>query len=160
VAYVTGDFNGDEKADLIITTQSGSYWYFSKGDGTFSQLYSRKDLTLGQYSFLTFTTGDFDADGKTDMVITNPGGSSWMYSNGDGTWDNRYNRTDLSSSFSGLTSYTPGDFNHDGRTDLIISVPSGSYWYIAQPNRAWGIPFSNGCPSGSTQFVAGRFFGN
>jgi hypothetical protein len=27
----------------------------------------------------------------------------------------------------------PGGFDGSGRTDLIITHPSGSYWYIAQP---------------------------
>jgi hypothetical protein len=42
--YTPGDFSGDQKSDLIITNASGSYWYFSNGDGTFTQSYTRPDL--------------------------------------------------------------------------------------------------------------------
>jgi hypothetical protein len=46
VAYVPGDFNGDRKADLVITTARGSFWYISTGTGTWSTPYQRPDLLL------------------------------------------------------------------------------------------------------------------
>ena len=44
--YVPGDFNGDGRTDLVIQTASGSYWYFSNGDGTWTVHYVRPDLNV------------------------------------------------------------------------------------------------------------------
>jgi hypothetical protein len=30
----------------VITTGGGSFWYFSNGDGTWRELYTRSDLAL------------------------------------------------------------------------------------------------------------------
>jgi hypothetical protein len=92
VMYTPGDFNGDGKTDLVITTANGSFWYFSNGNGTWSVPYTRSDLPLGAVSF---TPGDFNGDGKTDLVITTVNGSFWYFSNGNGTWTVPYTRSDL-----------------------------------------------------------------
>ena len=70
---------GDGKTDLIISTRSGSYWYFSNGDGTWTCPYIRTDLPLGAASFVT---GDFNGDKKTDVIVTTKAGSSWLFSDG------------------------------------------------------------------------------
>jgi hypothetical protein len=129
--YTPGDFNGDGKTDLILTTKSGSYWYISTGTGnSYSpyQAYSRGDLTLGS---VNYTPGDFNGDGKTDLIVTTSSGSYWYISTGTGNSYSLYQayaRYDLTL---GSVNYTPGDFNGDGKTDVIMTSPNGSYWYIS-----------------------------
>jgi hypothetical protein len=67
-----GDFNGDEKKDMIIGTESGSYWYYSTGTGTWNNAYTRTELPWHDTGF---TPGDFNGDGKSDVIISNISGS-------------------------------------------------------------------------------------
>jgi hypothetical protein len=39
-------YNADGKTDLVISTRSGSYWYFSVGNGTWTVPYTRNDLPI------------------------------------------------------------------------------------------------------------------
>jgi FG-GAP-like repeat/FG-GAP repeat len=75
-----------------------------------------------------YTTGDFNGDGKQDLIITNTSGSYWYISNGDGTWKQSYVRTDLTQY---NTQYVVGDFNGDHVDDMLIYVQGTSYLYIS-----------------------------
>jgi hypothetical protein len=155
VIYTPGDFDGDGLTDLIVTTAIGSYWYFSNGDGNWNtSIYNRSDLTLGT---VAFTPGDFDGDGKTDLIITTANGSFWYYSNWtksgttrSGGWNTQYYRTDLPT---GVATYTPGDFDGDGKTDVIITTPNGSWWYFSTGRGT----FNNGWTDPSLQLNAVAF---
>ena len=138
VGFTPGDFNGDGKTDLVIATASGSYWYFSYGNGSWLEAYTRNDLPFGD---VAYTPGDFNGDGKTDLVITIASGSYWYYSNGDGTWGKPYVRTDLPL---GVVDYDAGDFNGDGKGDLLIQVWGGelAYWYLSNGSGGWSVPYS------------------
>ena len=73
---VAGDFNGDGKQDLLTTVVSapqGSSLYsvtagvailFGNGDGTL-----RQAVTQSTPAFGSFTTGDFNGDGVTDLAL-------------------------------------------------------------------------------------------
>ena len=75
-----------------------------------------------------YTTGDFNGDGKQDLILTNPSGSYWYLSNGDGTWRQTYVRTDLTTY---NTQYVVGDFNGDHVDDVLIYVNMTSYLYVS-----------------------------
>ncbi|HWO26109.1 MAG TPA: VCBS repeat-containing protein [Kofleriaceae bacterium] len=164
VSFTPGDFNGDGKTDVIITTSSGSYWYFSNGNGTWTIPYVRSDLPL---HYVSFTPGDFNGDGKTDVVITKTSGSTWYFSKGDGTWTTPYTRADLPLGYDpswgpfSTVSFTPGDFNGDGKTDLVIATASGSYWYFS--NGAGGFLETyvlDDLPFGDVAYTPGDFNGD
>lgn len=76
--------------------------------------------------------GDFNGDGKTDLMI-NAGGAGWYVylSNGDGTF--RY--VSSPTPYSVWNSPTAGDFNGDGKTDFMINtVTPGAGWYVYLSN--------------------------
>ena len=82
------------------------------------------------------TTGDFDADGLTDIVTTQS--SSWTL------WRNVGNHVfqPTTSQAGGLTAATPGDFDGDGRLDLATSYSAtvnGLTWSFL---RVWFQPVS------------------
>ena len=60
---VVGDFNGDNKPDLAVTTRDGISVFSGNGDGSFS-------LAVGYAPFLggAVAVGDFDGDGRPDLV--------------------------------------------------------------------------------------------
>jgi hypothetical protein len=52
VAYTPGDFGGDGKTDLLITTNSGSYLYNGSSNAPFvPNVYVRNDLPLGAVAY-------------------------------------------------------------------------------------------------------------
>jgi hypothetical protein len=76
VAMIAGDFNGDGKQDLLTTVVSppqgsspnpvtaGFAILFGNGDGTL-----RQAVTQSTPAFESFTTGDFNGDGVTDLAL-------------------------------------------------------------------------------------------
>ena len=129
VTYETGvspsslrvaDFNGDGQQDLVMATcgSSGSCvstlnLLFGNGDGTFQ---AHRDIDLGIFQG-PLAVGDFNQDGKTDLIATNSGAVGVFLGNGDGTL-----QPPLQYSTGGVVRYlTTEDFNGDGNLDLIIS---------------------------------------
>ncbi|MFI7511202.1 FG-GAP-like repeat-containing protein [Micromonospora aurantiaca] len=78
---------------------------------------------------VTFPAGDFNADGKTDLVARRPAdGSLWLIpGNGSGGYGSA-----VKIGNSGWNAYqdlfSPGDFTGDGKPDVIGSKPDGTLW--------------------------------
>ena len=114
---LSGDFNGDGKADLIIMDDysKGFQVLLGNGNGTFQTPVDTKLNTA-----LNFAIGDFNGDGKTDVVITTNGGGNpsidIFLSNGDGTFKSGAQYTVYY--YSGVTA---ADVNHDGKLDLVVT---------------------------------------
>jgi hypothetical protein len=114
------DFNLDKKSDIAITIininqQIVSLLVFiSSGDGTFE---SPKDLTLPIGEGGSLATGDFNKDGKPDLVMDGPGGYNILLGKGDGTFQ-PLSAVLVASNFSGA-GVQVADLDHDGVADLI-----------------------------------------
>jgi hypothetical protein len=126
-----GDFNGDGREDFIVSDfVSGAplktLLFLSSGDGIYAA-----PITLAQVvSPDTLSVGDFNHDGKLDLVGAGSTGSGLAVylGNGDGTFqvprvvaDSTYS----SETFGGVIA---ADMNHDNKTDIVevITVP-GNY---------------------------------
>jgi hypothetical protein len=122
----TGDFNADGKLDLAsaATTVSGADLSpvpsdnrvtigIGRGDGFFSGPFYFP-AGHGAYSI---TTGDFNADGKLDLVTVNNDTEAVfiLLGNGDGS----FSAATGFAAGSGATSVATGDFNSDGKLDLV-----------------------------------------
>jgi hypothetical protein len=124
----TGDFNGDGKADLAITSYNPNYWYgpgtvrvlLGNGDGTFSQAGS---ITT-DYAPDSIAVGDFNGDGKQDLAVSNGEHSTLtvLLGNGDGTFTEISNP--LSDSGDCSWKVVTADFNGDGKADLALTITS------------------------------------
>ncbi len=118
-AVTLRDFNGDGKPDLALANGSGTVSILlGNGDGTFQP---HVEYTAGPASF-SLAVGDFNGDGKLDLAVVNnnsnlSGTVSILMGNGDGTF-----RTHVDYPVGmGPYSVAVGDFNRDGKLDLVIA---------------------------------------
>jgi hypothetical protein len=162
-APISGDFNGDGKTDFIIVggtaAQAGSsagkfiYEFLGNGDGTFSfnafQMSSGWSFAVSDTTSFMPITGDFNGDGKTDIVMLQGAYLYELRSRGDGSFDYLTIPISTGWDFSPHPSsyYMPfsGDFNADGRSDFaliggteasihqFISNGDGSFTFRASP---------------------------
>ena len=124
-SWLSGDINGDMKADLIHFIGGSVESWISNGDGT----YNIKSFTPWQgyaTGIGSWQVGDVNGDGKADLSQIS--GSNWVnswISNGDGTY-NIKSFTPWQGYATGIGSWQVGDVSGDGKADL--SQISGSNW--------------------------------
>jgi hypothetical protein len=126
LGMVVGDFNGDGKADIAISTaDSGNNpviaVFLGNGNGTF-----KKPIDSPSTNLLDgLAVGDFNGDGKLDIVGASGGANvlDVMLGNGNGTFGAATNW----GSFSDPISVTVADFNSDGNLDIAAVGKSDGF---------------------------------
>jgi hypothetical protein len=124
VGLVAGDFNHDQKDDLVVT---------NSGDKDISVLLNSGDGTFPTYRFFaggrepsSVAIGDFNGDGKPDLAVANgnpfngvtPDHTvSVLLGTGNGTFQSH---TDYPTGKYPI-SVAVGDFNGDGRQDIVTA---------------------------------------
>ncbi|MGA8761470.1 MAG: FG-GAP-like repeat-containing protein [Candidatus Sulfotelmatobacter sp.] len=120
VSLVAADFNHDGNLDLAVASQSSYIGILlGNGDGTFQTATQRPPVpTFEQF----VTVGDFNGDGKPDLVTLASGVISVLLGNGDGTFQDAVTTQPPFS----IESIGAGDFNRDGKLDLATAGTFGS----------------------------------
>lgn len=140
---VVGDLNRDGKQDLIVGHSfAGLSVFLGNGDGTFGP-----ELLL-QGASPASAIGDFNGDGKPDIVTTSASGVNAVrlyLGNGDGTFTSTPD-TPFASGYVGTTSLAVGDFNGDGKLDVVVigNGLSQAYVFLGNGDGTFGAPASVG----------------
>jgi formylmethanofuran dehydrogenase subunit C len=151
VTLISGDFNADGRVDFAVgahgySTSTGRVYIFYN-DGSIPTTAATADVIItggvsSNYFGTSLASGDFNTDGKTDLVVgatgysTSTGRTYIFYNDGSipttaATADVIITGETTSNSFS--YSLTPGDFNADGKIDLAV----GAYGYSSFTGRAY-----------------------
>jgi hypothetical protein len=126
-AAVAADFNGDGKLDLAVAETHSPHGQVSvelgRGHGTFGKPIVSPLIDEGINNQDLVRTGDFNGDGKADLVIMDDyaAGFEVLLGKGDGTFQVPIDTTVVSNSMT----FEVGDFNGDGKADLVVTTTTG-----------------------------------
>ncbi|MGH2625416.1 MAG: FG-GAP repeat domain-containing protein, partial [Anaerolineales bacterium] len=125
-----GDVNGDGRLDLVFVFQDGQglalRTFFSNGDGAWSIVHQSLGDGSGVHQFPT-QAADVDGDRRADLVFVYQNQGLELrtkLSNGDGTWRQAHQVLGDGAGVHGQPTLR-GDFNCDGRTDLLFVFHDG-----------------------------------
>ncbi len=151
------DFNGDGKLDIAVTEQPANtvFILLGNGDGTFGAE-TAYPMNTGPYYL---TIGDFNQDGKKDIITANADGVNGtvgvLLGNGDGTFQSAKTYP-----AAGATIYaTVQDFNGDNQVDVVAVTSQGLEVFLAgNAQSAQFSPFIvNNC---DTQSIVATYSGD
>jgi hypothetical protein len=122
-SVAVGDFNGDGRADLYVTSPGGSNHLLQQlGDGTFADV-TDKAGAKGTGSDLAATFGDFDKSGRASLFVAGLGGVTLYRNNGDGTFTDVTAKAGLKGKSAELaTSVLLFDADGDGYLDVLVTI--------------------------------------
>ena len=133
---MTGDFNGDKRTDIIGRDPALGRWYVgtTTANGQLSTKRWGPDWRDPQ-NYVDFQVGDFDGDGQDDVAGREITTGRWRVGLSTGTtftdnlWagasDDRWNPQ------TPWTNVRSGDFNGDGRDDLVGQASGTGAYYVA-----------------------------
>jgi hypothetical protein len=173
-ALAVGDFNGDGKPEPVAFAANNSGFsnssvnvFLGNGDGTFASPISFSLGAVGS-SFGSLAVGDFNGDGKLDVVLGDQESGRTLkilLGNGDGTFHaGQY----YGASNSG--SVAVGDFNADGKLDLAafnagsnpesssVSILLGNGDGTFQPPHDYSLKSDTIVPVGGPAFTPDQSF--
>jgi hypothetical protein len=161
LTFVAGDFNGDGRDDLFA---------YSKTNGSWTKLLTDA-ANVFQMSFGTWSTdweiypADFNGDGLTDLFVYNknaasPNAGRWVkvISGANGVFDGFYEGTVRV--WSTTWSIIPGDYDGDGKTDLMLYGTDGRWFKVFFPTLAGPERYVSGQWSAGWTVGRGDFNGD
>ena len=164
---IARDFNGDGKVDLIIAnlTNSNIVYLAGNGDGTFLAAKTINLPISGAFSSFNggnLQAGDFNGDGKIDLVGGDNNVINIYYGNGDGTF--KSGTTLQGASY--FDNLAVGNFNGDGRDDItIINASRNLLTFSGNTDGTFSISTANNSYTGtigggSSQTIVGDINGD
>jgi hypothetical protein len=125
------DYDGDGYPDIYFTNapsvemslagkKAKSALYHNNHDGTFTDATDKAGVGYPCWA-MGAAVGDYNNDGKPDLLVTCFGGVILYRNNGDGTFTDVTKQAGLSGNTAWATGATFGDYDSDGNVDLFVS---------------------------------------
>ncbi|NJC23445.1 hypothetical protein BJ994_002521 [Arthrobacter pigmenti] len=133
-----GDFNGDQRADLLARERANGVLWLYPGNGA-GGWFPRVRVGGGWNPYTMIGPGDFNGDGTADILAREDAtGSMWLYpGNGRGGW---LPRSLVGGGWKPYSIAAPGDFNGDRTADVVARDSGGSLWLYPGNGRGGLLP--------------------
>ncbi|MFC5923001.1 FG-GAP repeat domain-containing protein [Micromonospora vulcania] len=124
-AIISGDYNQDGKADIVARRSVDDELVVYPGTGVIATdavlALPTIRVGVGWGGFDVFTSGDFNQDGKSDIVVRGTDGVLWLYpGTGSFTTDHVVDPAiPIGNGWNSMNALTAGDFNQDGKSDVV-----------------------------------------
>lgn len=163
-SVVVADFNRDGNADIVTANDNDGTLTLLLGDGVghFTQAPGSPIQAAGKY-VQAIATGDFNGDGNPDLVVTSNVGIEVLLGDGKGGF---MIGPGIPAEFSGTfftasTLLLVGDFNGDGRPDLLTWALGASFLWLGDGTGGFSSPKDSPLGNDSlTSIVMGDFNGD
>ncbi|MFG1654361.1 LamG-like jellyroll fold domain-containing protein [Micromonospora sp. NPDC049275] len=164
--FSPGDFTGDGKPDLLYRDQPTQNLFMRRGtaDGGLEATAVQVGTGWSSATWI-FSPGDFNGDGKPDVLYRKADGSLMMVrGNGTGGWITGLAET-IGAGWNGAALFGKGDFSGDGKTDMLYRINSTGETKLIRGNGTGGWLESTGVlkgtiPTGGAIVVPGDFSGD
>ncbi|MFZ3138668.1 MAG: FG-GAP-like repeat-containing protein, partial [Thermodesulfovibrionales bacterium] len=163
----TGDFDGDGKTDIACYKEDLETWDMALSTQPGWSSPDWTGFTLPSTPIKNrCTTGDFNGDGKTDFAC-HTGNGNWRIalSKGNG-WDVQQWSNGIEPAFSVGNHCLTGDFNGDGKTDLVYyyenpqSYRKTEGWISLSTGYSWNLQTWDGGDNDTRRCKAGDYNGD
>ncbi len=136
-----------------------NWWLGSVINGALTWNFAGNTTGFGQvWDGRPFYVGDFTGGGQADVLFHHPGDSTWWLGTISGTqltWSLAGNTAGFGNLQAGHVFYT-GDFNADGRADVLFYYPADGNWWLASlvgGSLQWSLVGNTGTPLPHTSRV-------
>jgi hypothetical protein len=132
---VPGDYDGDGKTDIAVWRPSTGVWYVLKSSDNYSYATYLSVQWGSQAAGDTPEPGDYDGDGKTDLVVWRPSTGMWYVLKSSDSY-----ATYLAVQWGDQTAGdvpVPSDYDGDGKMDLAVWRPSAGMWYVLKSTDSY-----------------------
>jgi enediyne biosynthesis protein E4 len=127
MGVLAADYNDDGWPDIFVANDAmENYLYRNKGDGTFEEVALESGVAFGQHGNSAASMGgdfgDFDGDGKLDLLVPDMTFNALYKNLGDGLFDDVSGSIGVGAASAQFWSWGGDflDYDNDGRLDILI----------------------------------------